>query len=91
MYLVAKVDVTSCLEQGFAQFQVPGLVEQQCVQDGISCLQQINTVEPVLKDRPIGDKNMHDIVSQNRWYVVTGSFILKCRTSCQKLVVLQDR
>ncbi len=31
------------------------------------------TVEPVLKDRSIGHK---DIVSQDRWSLVTGSFTL---------------
>ncbi len=40
-----------------------------------------NTVEPVLKDHPIGHQNM---VSQNRWSLVTGSFTLQCRTFCQK-------
>ncbi len=40
----------------------------------------------VLKDRPIRHKNM---VSQDRWSLVTGSFTLKCVT-CPKLVVLQD-
>ncbi len=45
------------------------------------------TVEPVLKDRPIDHKNM---VSQDRWSLVTGSFTLKCVT-CQTRVVLQDR
>ncbi len=37
-----------------------------------------NTVEPVLnmlKECPIGNEN---IVSQDRWYLVTGSFTLKC-------------
>ena len=47
-----------------------------------------STVESVLEDHPIGHKNM---VSQNRWSLVTGSFTLKCVTFCQKLVVLQDR
>ncbi len=45
------------------------------------------TVEPVLKDHPIGHKN---VVCQDRWSLVTGSVILKCR-SCQKCVVFQDR
>ncbi len=46
------------------------------------------TVEPVLKDRPIVHKN---VVSQDRWSLVTGSFTLKFRTFCKKIVVLQDR
>ncbi len=48
----------------------------------------INTVEPVLKDRPTGHKNM---ISQDRWSLVTGSVTLKCGTFCQEYVVLQDR
>ncbi len=31
------------------------------------------------------------MVSQDRWPLMTDSFTLKCRTFCQKLVVLQDR
>ncbi len=46
------------------------------------------TVEPVLKDRHFGHKNM---VFQGRWSLVTGSFALTWRRFCQKLVVLQDR
>ncbi len=46
------------------------------------------TVEPVLKDHPIGRKN---VVCQDRWSLVTGSVILKCRFFCQKYVVCQDR
>ena len=45
------------------------------------------TVEPILKDHPIGHKN---VVCQDRWSLVTGSVLLKCR-SCQKRVVCQDR
>ena len=45
------------------------------------------TVEPALKDHPIGHKN---VVCQDRWSLVTGSVILKCG-SCQKCVVCQDR
>ncbi len=47
-----------------------------------------NTVEPALKDHPIGHKNM---VSQDRWSLVTGSVALKCGTFCQEYVVLQGR
>ncbi len=47
-----------------------------------------STVEPVLKDHPIGHKN---VVCQDRWSLVTGSVILKCRPFCQKYVVCQDR
>ncbi len=47
-----------------------------------------NTVEPVLKDHPIGHKN---VVCQDRWSLVTGSVILKCRSFYQKCVVCQDR
>ncbi len=48
----------------------------------------VNTVEPVLKDHPIGHKN---VVCQDRWSLVTGSAVLKCRSFCQKCVVCQDR
>ena len=41
-------------------------------------------VEPALKDRPIGHKNM---VSQDRWLLVTGSVALKGGTFCQEYVV----
>ena len=43
---------------------------------------QCNTVEPVLKDHPIGRKN---VVCQDKWSLVTGSVILKCRSFCQKM------
>ncbi len=46
------------------------------------------TIEPVLKDHPIGHKN---VVCQDRWSLVTGSVILNCRSFCQKCVVCQDR
>ena len=46
------------------------------------------TVEPVLKDHPIGHKNM---VSQDRWSLATDSFKLKYWTFCQNLMVLKDR
>ncbi len=45
-------------------------------------------VEPVLKDHPIGHKN---IVSQDRWSLVTCLVILKCSSFWQKCVVFQDR
>ncbi len=54
----------------------------------LHCLCFITTVETVLKDHPIGHKNMG---SEDRWSLVTGSFTLKCRTFCQKLIVFQDR
>ncbi len=41
----------------------------------------------VLKDWPIGHKN---VVSQDRWSLVTGSIILKCWLFCQEYVVFQD-
>ncbi len=46
------------------------------------------TVEPILKDCPIGHKN---VVCQDRWSLVTGSVILKYTAFCQKCVVCQDR
>ncbi len=52
------------------------------------CLSIVNTVEPVLKDNPIGHK---DVVCQDRWYPVTGTVILKCRSFCQQCVVCHDR
>ncbi len=45
------------------------------------------TVEPFLKDCPIGHKNM---VSQDRWSLVTGSVALKYGTFCHEYVVFQD-
>ncbi len=48
----------------------------------------ICTVEPVLKDRPIGHKY---VVSQDRWSLVTGSVFLKCMTFCLEYLVFQDR
>ncbi len=56
--------------------------------DDVLMLDKSTTVEPILKNYPIGHKNM---VSQDKWFLVTGSFTLKCRTFCQELVVLQDR
>ncbi len=47
-----------------------------------------NTVEPVLKDRPIAHTN---VVSQDRWSCVTGSVRLRCGNFCQKYLVFQDR
>ncbi len=38
-------------------------------------------VKPVLRDYPIGHKHM---MSEDRWSLVTGSVILKCRSLCQK-------
>ncbi len=51
------------------------------------------TVEPVSKDHLIRRKNM---VSQDRWSLVTGSIVLKCKAFCQECVpsrqvVSQDR
>ncbi len=48
------------------------------------------TVESAMKDRPIGHKNM---VSQDRWSLVTGSVALKCGTFCPEYmyVVLADK
>ncbi len=37
-------------------------------------IELLYTMKPVLKDHPIGHKNM---VSQGRWSLVTGSFTLK--------------
>ncbi len=48
----------------------------------------VNIVEPILKDHPIGHKN---VVCQDRWSLVTGSVMLKCRSFCQKCMVFQDR
>ncbi len=41
-----------------------------------------------LERPPHGPQN---VVCQNRWCLVTGSVILKCRSFCQKCVVFQDR
>ncbi len=46
------------------------------------------TVEPVLKDHPIGHKN---VICQERLSLEIGSVILKCRSFCQNCVVCQDR
>ncbi len=43
------------------------------------------TVEPVLKDHPIGHKN---VVYQDRWSLVTGSVVLK-GSFCHKFVVVK--
>ncbi len=47
-----------------------------------------DTVEQLLKDHPIGHKN---IAAQDRWPLVTDSLTLKCRTFCRKPMVIQDR
>ncbi len=44
-------------------------------------------VAPILKDYPISHK---DMLFQDMWSLVSGS-LLKYRTFCQKLRVLQDR
>ncbi len=54
----------------------------------VTCLHGRDTVKPSLKDHPIGHKN---VVCQDRWSLVTGSVILKCRSYCRKYVVCQDR
>ncbi len=46
-----------------------------------------DTVEPVLKDHPIGHKN---VVCQDRWSLVTGSVYRKCRSICWRCMVCQD-
>ncbi len=46
------------------------------------------TVEPVLEDHPMGHKN---VVSQDRWSLVTGLTTMKCMTLCQEYLVFQDR
>ena len=48
------------------------------------------TVEPVLKDHPIGHKN---VVWHGRWSLVTArfSYNLKCTSFCQKSLYFQDR
>ncbi len=47
-----------------------------------------STVESVLRDHPIGHKN---VVCQDKRSLVTGSVMLKCGSLCQKCVVCQDR
>ncbi len=47
-----------------------------------------STVESVLKDHPIADKN---VVSQNRWSLVTGLITVKYSTFCQEYQICQDR
>ncbi len=44
-------------------------------------------VKPVLKDYPIGHKN---VVSHDRWSLVTDSVLLKCRTFYLEVVVLES-
>ncbi len=41
-----------------------------------------------VENHPIGHKN---VVCQDRWSLVTGSVILKCKSFCQKCMVFQDR
>ncbi len=48
----------------------------------------LTTVEPVLKDHFIGQKN---VVCQDRWSLMTGLVILIFRSFCRKCVVCQDR
>ncbi len=50
-------------------------------------LAQLCTVEPLLEDCPNGHKN---VVSQDRWSLVTGSITLKYRT-CPEYLVFQGR
>ena len=50
-------------------------------------IQSHYTVESLLKDCLSSQKNM---VSQERRFLVTGSFTLKCLNFCQKLVVFRD-
>ena len=45
-------------------------------------------VEPVLRDQPIFYKN---VVCQDRWFLVTGSVILKYGSFCRTFMVCQDR
>ncbi len=59
-----------------------------CSQNTVPTMLLIYTIEPVLKDRPIGHKN---VVCQDRWSLVTGSVILKSRSFCRKCMVCQDR
>ncbi len=49
-----------------------------------------STVEPVLKDHPIGLKNA---VCQDRWSLVTGPVIVKCtsRSFCKKMCGLSKQ
>ena len=47
----------------------------------------MRTVEAALKDRPIAHTNM---ISQDRWSLVTGSVALKCGTFYQEYVIIQD-
>ncbi len=54
----------------------------------LMCLSPLCTVEPVFKDHPIHHTN---VVCQDRWSLVTGSVMLKCRSFCQICVVFQDR
>ncbi len=47
------------------------------------------TIEPALKDSPIGHKNM---VCQDRWSLVAGSVLLRSRSFCQnRKQVFQNR
>ncbi len=46
------------------------------------------TVEPVLKDHPIGHKY---VVCRDRWSLVTGSVTLNCRSFWRRYMVCQDR
>ncbi len=62
-------------------------IEMWCFEYKHSVL-NTGTVEPVLKDHPIGHKIM---ATQDRWSLGTSSFTLKCVTFCQTVVVLPDR
>ncbi len=45
-------------------------------------------MELVMKDQSVRQKN---VVSQDRWSLVTGSITLKCESFCQEYTILQVR
>ncbi len=78
---------TSCVQTKTSIQQLPTMYE------GCTSKRSTDTVEPVLKHCHIGHKN---VVSQDRWSLVTGSLTLNthvhvCRTFCQEHLVFQDR
>ncbi len=84
MSKIVKLDI---INTG-AVFNKIHLYNKRAKQSYCSAIKEEYTVESVLKDHPIGHKN---VVCQARWSLVTGSFVLKCRSFCQSCVVCRDR
>ncbi len=71
-----------------ASYKHPSHIPQRSHRHRTSTQLLCYTGKPLLKDHPIGHKN---VVCQDRLSLVTGSVILTCRSFCQKCVLCQDR